>query len=460
MPAWLMPAVVTAGCCCQALAASTSSPVNGATYELAEVVITAQRRRERLQDVPVSASVLSDETLLQAEAADISDLNKLVPSVEIKGTFNGRVPLAMRGMSTNAGESVIGLTSGVSLELDGVPISSDSFSANALDDIVQVEVLKGPQATLGGRTASAGVINFVTAAPTDQLQGTVSATLTNDHEQRTTLRVSGPLTPSVSVSLAAYDSRLRYPVKNDLLRQFSETENLGLRGKLTVDIGPTLDATVMGHYGRFTSRGANLTPQYLTPGAALFPFIPSAFDAAGTPTAFGLPQASAYPGVDIRYGNTHYASQVAMFSRYFDRDASLTLNYRIGGYTFTSIAAFQRETQRSVQDIFLSNGRFFDELLAGIGESAPPFDDTQHLALTIEQTSEELRVVSPTTGRTNFIAGIFYASNPVTSDFQRAWVAAPASMHVTSASKTHDLPGSRQSDRPDFAPGRIALQPR
>jgi len=135
------------------LAAVAAAGDTGVMSQLEEVVITAQRRPERLQDVPVSVSALNGEALEAVNATDISDLNLLVPSVEFKGTYNGRVPIAMRGMSTNAGESVIGLTSGVSIELDGVPVSSDSFSANALDDVQQVVVGQVLQVVVGGREA-------------------------------------------------------------------------------------------------------------------------------------------------------------------------------------------------------------------------------------------------------------------------------------------------------------------
>ena len=70
----------------------------------------------------------------------------------------------MRGISTNANEAAVGLTSGVSIMIDGVPVPSDSMAANELTDIKRVEVLKGPQSTLGGRTASSGVIP--TSSPT------------------------------------------------------------------------------------------------------------------------------------------------------------------------------------------------------------------------------------------------------------------------------------------------------
>jgi iron complex outermembrane receptor protein len=425
------------------------------TATLAEVVITSQKRTERLQDVPVSAAVVGTDALANFNASDITDLNRMVPAVQLKGTFNGRVPLAMRGVSTNANEGAIGLTSGVAILLDGVPVPSDSFGANSLDDVAQIEVLKGPQATLGGRTASAGVINIVTGGPADKLEGNVGFTVTGDGEKRVNGRVAGPLMDGLEGSLAGYTTDLRYPVINTRTGRHSDSRNSGGRGKLKLSIGDNFDATAMLRYSTFDSVGENFVPIYMTPGATVFPFIPSAFGPTG-PTAFGISQAVAYPGINIRYGNTQYSSPADMYAHWVDTDSSLTLNYRMGDYTLTSITARQKETQNQSQDIFETNVYFFDVLLAGVGASAPHFDNTQHLVATITQTSEELRLVSPASAPVNFIAGLYYSDTNVTDDGLRVWVGNPAAVHNVSGTKTYDLYGrvtAKISDKTSFVGG-------
>jgi iron complex outermembrane receptor protein len=407
---------------------ATETPATGEIATLEEVVITAQKRTERLQDVPVSASVLSGDAVSQANATDISDINRLVPSVQLKGTFNGRVPLAMRGISTNANEGAIGLTSGVAILLDGVPVPSDSFAANNLDDVAQIEVLKGPQATLGGRTASAGVINIVTGSPTDSFQGNATLQATSDSERRGTLRFSGPMGGNAGFSLAAFSSHLIYPVTNDLTNRDSAANNYGLRGKLKFSIGENFDATLTGRYSHFKSRGENFVLQYITPGANLFPYV----------DGVGISQAIGYPGINIRYGNTHYSSPVDMAADFKDKDASLTLNFRAGDYTLTSITAYQQEKQFQSQDIFESNVFFFDVVTHGF---APHFGNVQTLDATVEQTSQEFRILSPTTGPVSFIAGAFYSSNKVDDIGLRVWVANPTSLHNVSKTTTTDVYG-------------------
>ncbi len=89
--------------------------------ELEEIVITAQKRTEKLQDVPVSAMVVSAQALANANVADLSDLNNLVPSVQLNGTINGRVPTGIRGISSVSNEQTVGISSGVAINIDGVP---------------------------------------------------------------------------------------------------------------------------------------------------------------------------------------------------------------------------------------------------------------------------------------------------------------------------------------------------
>jgi len=155
---------------------NAESPAPGT--ELTEIVITAQKRSEKLMDVPVAAQVVSTQTLADANIADLSDLNNLVPSVQLNGTINGRVPTGIRGISSVSNEQTVGISSGVAINIDGVPVPSDSFDANNVAGIERVEVLLGPQSTLGGRTAATGLINLVTRGPSDTLQGFATTTAT------------------------------------------------------------------------------------------------------------------------------------------------------------------------------------------------------------------------------------------------------------------------------------------
>ncbi|MBS0399925.1 MAG: TonB-dependent receptor plug domain-containing protein, partial [Proteobacteria bacterium] len=250
-----------------AAAADTSSP--GDTAQLEEIVITAQKRTERLSDVPVSAAVLGSDTIARNNAGDISDLNRLVPSVSLNGTINGRVPMGIRGISSVSNEGTVGLSSGVAIMIDGVPVPSDSRAGNALEDVQSIEVLKGPQATLGGRTAASGVINIVTRKPTDTFQGNVSAMLTNDHEYRLNGYVSGPISDKVDYSLAAYGTTRDFPINNLHLDEKTQERVYGVRGKLLFKPTEDLDITLAARIGKDNSRGFNFVYTHLSPGIHL-----------------------------------------------------------------------------------------------------------------------------------------------------------------------------------------------
>lgn len=180
--------------------AGNAQPVPDEGDQLQEVVITAEKRTERLEDIPVSAQVITSQNLAAANVADLSDLNNLVPSVQLNGTINGRVPTGVRGISSVSNEQTVGISSGVAIMIDGIPVPSDSFDANNVEGIQSVEVLLGPQSTLGGRTAAAGVINLTTRGPSSQLQGYANSTVTDDGEYRVEGFLSGPFSDQIQAA--------------------------------------------------------------------------------------------------------------------------------------------------------------------------------------------------------------------------------------------------------------------
>jgi len=409
----------------------------GKPDDTAEIVVTAQKRTERLQDIPVAAAVLSNAAIAQNHVSDLSDINRIVPSVEIKGTFNGRVPYGIRGISTNANEGAIGLTSGVSIQVDGVPVPADSFAANTITDVQQLEVLKGPQATLGGRTASAGVINFVTYAPSEVTKFGFNAMLTDDGEHHMDVHGSGQILPGLTGSISAYYQHTPYPVYNTTLKEHSNADSKGGRIKLKWQITDALDAQVMGHYALSISSGENFVPIYMTPGAYFFA------------QPVGLTQAVMYPGIDVRYGNTQYASHVVMGSRYEDKDGSLVLNYHLGnGSVLTSTTSLFRENQDQTQDIFEGNvnwATIFQNFLQGVGAIPAalnqPFNNTGHFYGYVNQTTEEVKLASDAAKPFSYITGFFYSDMTVNQASFRNWTLNPLAKTNISTTQNYAIYG-------------------
>lgn len=408
------------------------------TAVLEEITITAQKRTEKLEDVPVSASVVSSEALETANVGDIADLNNVVPSINLNATINGRVPMGVRGISSNANEATVGLASGVAIMIDGVPVPSDSFAGNQLEDIKSVEVLKGPQITLGGRTASAGVINIVTRGPSDHLTASFSATATDDMERRINGFIAGPISDTVQYSVSAYSNTRDYPIKNLYYDQSTNQKNDGVRGKLLFKPNESLDITLAADYQKSRSRGFNFVYLYVTPGSQLFIGAGPNFGPTPSPGPPFTSQAALLPGITPGWDNKYYSSPVDDAGQTTkDTDGSLTINYQIGDLTLGSTTAYQHETAHQVQDLFAVNNYTFTMLTGG----ALPFDNRQRLDLDSKQLSEELKLVSPTDWNFSYVVGVFYSDAQVSLRHRRSLVPALTNYTVTPVTKTYDVYG-------------------
>src|SRR5690606_34617864 len=140
------------------------------------LVVTAQKREEALQDVPVMVTALSQDALQDAGVRDIKDLQALVPGLTVTSTQSDAITTArIRGIGT-VGDNV-GLESSVGVVIDGVYRPRNSVGFGDLGELERIEVLKGPQGTVFGKNTSAGVINVVTRRPDFVRSGEVELTL-------------------------------------------------------------------------------------------------------------------------------------------------------------------------------------------------------------------------------------------------------------------------------------------
>jgi iron complex outermembrane receptor protein len=413
-------------------AQTVSQPPQDAGPQLEEIVVTAQKRPERLADIPASVSVVSNETVSSQNAGDIADLNKLVPSLDLNGSLNGRVPMGIRGISSVSNEGTVGLSSGVAILIDGVPVPSDSTYGNQLEDIQSIEVLKGPQATLGGRTAAAGVINMVTRGPSDTWTGDVSATATNDNEDRINGFITGPITQGLDFSLSAYGHQRDYPIKNIQLYKRDTQDASGARGKLLFKPNDNLDIQLMVNYALTRSEGANFVYAYLSPGTTLL---------VGTGGPPFLGQAALLPGITPSLSNQYYSSPIEASARAEDKDATLNVEYRFGELTFGSITAYQHEIQTNRQDLFTVASYFWNDLTGAPGSGTPPFYNVQELDENINQFSQEFKLASPTNQDFSYLVGAFYSDTRVRLQQTRNLLPAYDNVDITPDTATYDLYG-------------------
>jgi iron complex outermembrane receptor protein len=238
------PAPATAASGATNAGAATAADTGNSIGEGGEIIITANRRAQALSTVPIAVSAVSQESLQNSGANDIRALNQLAPSLLVSSTgseANGSARI--RGIGT-VGDNP-GLESSVAVFIDGVYRSRTGSGLNELGEVERIEVLRGPQGTLFGRNASAGLINIITAKPSFELGGNAEATYGNYDYYRLAGGVTGPL---IADKLAAridgvyvkrdgflndittnekINNRNRYFVRGQLL--FTPTDDISLR---------------------------------------------------------------------------------------------------------------------------------------------------------------------------------------------------------------------------------------
>ncbi|MAT50851.1 MAG: hypothetical protein CMK32_06685 [Porticoccaceae bacterium] len=230
-----------------------------------EIIVTAQKREQNLQDVPISVDVLTADAMRVSKIDSTIDLALNVPSLTFQQGFSSLVStFGMRGFSTFTLDG--GIQPSVSFVIDGVPISRVGEFAAELGDVERVEILRGPQGTLFGRNATAGAINIVRKKPTETLEGYVEASVTDDDEVITRFSVSGPLTEGVSGLVAGYGKQLDgyidnlYPGSKDN----GSEDNWGVLGKLQFNPSDDLEILLTGDLRRqdtTNSPSATLIPE-------------------------------------------------------------------------------------------------------------------------------------------------------------------------------------------------------
>lgn len=173
---------------------------DGTVADSNEIIVTAQKRAESLQDVPIAVSAFSQENLLARGLTGGGDLQQAIPNVSFGSTGFGRHNFQIRGIGSQLQGQ--GIDEGVGIHVNNIPLTANRIAAAEYYDIERIEVLRGPQGTLYGRNATGGVVNTITAAPKDDF----SAEITGEYGRYDTRRVRGyiniPLTETLALRAA------------------------------------------------------------------------------------------------------------------------------------------------------------------------------------------------------------------------------------------------------------------
>ncbi len=215
--------------------ASASSTTS--TDQLGEIIVTAEKRDERLRDVPLSVTAATGDQLSLLGINSAADLEKIVPGFTYRQSQNGTPVFAIRGIGFYSEQAAVAPT--VTIYQDQIPLPYARMAEGVPMDVERVEVLKGPQGTLFGQNSTAGAVNYVAAKPKDSFASGVDLTFGRFNEVDAGGYVTGPLTEGVDARLA-----LRHEHRDDWqVNSINPDKTIGTHdltiGRLLFDIKPT-----------------------------------------------------------------------------------------------------------------------------------------------------------------------------------------------------------------------------
>lgn len=192
-----------AACILGAPVAICAVPVFAQNATLEEIVVTAQRREESLQEVPIAIAAFSDDFLTQTGVVTTMDLGVVTPGLNYGAQLNGAVPF-IRGIGNNG--TTVGQDASVSTYVDDVYMSASAGSIMSLNNIERIEVLKGPQGTLFGRNATGGLIHIITRNPSRETSGNIEVSAGNYETMTGSFYGTTGITDNMAADLALYYS--------------------------------------------------------------------------------------------------------------------------------------------------------------------------------------------------------------------------------------------------------------
>ncbi len=232
--------------------AATSTAANEQSVELDTIIVTATKRARNLQDVPIAISAVGSLELKTAGITDVRELQRLSPSLLLTSTSAeaAGTTARIRGIGTTGDNP--GLESSVAVIIDGVYRNRNSVSFTDLGEIERIEVARGPQGTLFGRNASAGLINVVTKGPSYETDAYAEASYGNYNYARVAAGVTGSLIENVLAARIDGSWTRRDGYFNDILsdRDFNDRQRWLVRGQLLFEPTENLTFRLIGDYAQ------------------------------------------------------------------------------------------------------------------------------------------------------------------------------------------------------------------
>ncbi len=351
---------------------------------LEEIVVTATKRAEGLQDVPISMSVMSGQKIEQQGISELEDLAIFMPNVHVAEGGTG-TQLFIRGIGSGIN---FGFEQSVGTFIDGVYYGRGRNARAAFLDLERVEILKGSQSTLFGKNTIAGAINITSAKPTDEFEAYIQGTYETEVDGvGFTGMVSGPLSDSVRGRLVAKVYEDDGYVENTFSSEDGPAEkNQFVRGTLVWDVNDALSLTFKAEHGQFDIDGRQ--------------------DQISIASDFALSQyrdpVVGDPNFDAAFNYQKSSRNVdgpgVRGPQFDDTEASviqLTADYQMGEHTLRSITAYTEYEYVNYQDADYGPLQFL---------AAQRIEEH-------EQFSQEFLLTSPAGGTLEYLAGVYYQDN-------------------------------------------------
>ncbi len=373
------------------LAASHAAADTTATQLFEEIVVTAQKKTERLSETPLSVSVLSGEDLTRLGIYNFTDYASHIPGISFETEGAGQTQINIRGIS--AGRTV---TPTVGIYIDDVPYGGSSASANigglALDidtfDLQRIEVLRGPQGTIYGASAMGGVIKYVTNKPDlEEYSGSANGDISTTRYGGVNEVVQGVINAPIVVDKLAVKVGGYYRHDAGFIDNVAGLEDVNhsevYGGKFDALLQPSDDLSV-----RLSAFGQNIDRE----GSAQADF-------------------SLQTGQPV-FGDLDQSRSFAEPFRHRFRMIAGTVKYDFSGAELTSITSYQ--TARAARSLDFS--ALYGPLLAGLGLNFPTYGAT--IDTETKKFTEEVRLQNATPGKLEWLLGLYYTHERNTNDQQ------------------------------------------
>jgi len=348
------------------------------------IIITATKREATLQEVPVAVSVTTGETIQREEIRDLKDLQTVVPSLRVTQLqSSANTNFIIRGFGNGANN--IGIEPSVGVFIDGVYRSRSASQISDLPNVSRIEVLRGPQSTLFGKNASAGIISIVTSEPSFTPEATAEVSYGNYDAIVLRGYLSGPLSENIAASIAAgYSGREGYNEDPASSSTTNQRDRWFVRGQMLFDNGDNFSARIIADYDSIDENCCgvvNLQPSSFT----------QAIQAVGGEV--NMPSAAFD---NVVYNNFPSTNDVENYG------VSAQLDYDMSdAVTLTSITAYRETKGDFGQDVDFTSG----DLLQRFNQQK------------LETFTQEFRV-SADFDRISALAGLFFFDESVREDQQ------------------------------------------